>query len=77
MTDIPSPQVSENEILGGTGHSESSSHLPRFQEALFTVLNDEYDLALDDFQKLWPSLEALLAGFGLTSTPIESYPEVS
>lgn len=61
MTDIPA----------------SAPTLTRVQEALFTVLNDEYDLAVDDFQKLWPSLEALLAGFGMTSTLIESYPEVS
>lgn len=39
----------------------------RFQEAVFNVLNDEYDLAQEPFLELWPELERLLETHGMGS----------
>ena len=46
--------------------------MTRLQEAMFRVLNDEFDLPQKDFFLLWPTLESVLAAHGMKSTPVKT-----
>lgn len=48
--------------------------MTRLQEALFNVLNDEFDLAQEPFFQMWRELEDLLARHGMVSDPAKTPP---